>query len=150
LLDTDDGDTVRRGGCAVALTNVWFQTLGDGLVRADQVTEIDAHQTPALTGKPSHWLLDVVTTGQVGSGSRGDWWINPLHRTLIQTSHHPGDAPAVLARMLAQLDAINAAGIITTIREIPGDSADKVDVVKFHFAPFAAPAPEHDTSAEYL
>jgi hypothetical protein len=39
------------------------QTLGDGLVRADQVTGIDAHQTPALTGKPSRWLLGAMAGG---------------------------------------------------------------------------------------
>jgi len=44
----------------VGLSNVWLQTAADGLVRADQVTGIEAHQTPALTGKPSRRLLDVV------------------------------------------------------------------------------------------
>ena len=44
----------------MSLTNVWLQTWGDGLVRADQVIGVDVHQTPALTGKPAHWLLDIV------------------------------------------------------------------------------------------
>jgi hypothetical protein len=52
-------------GGRVSLSNVWVQTLGDGLVRADQVTGIDAHQTPALTGKPSRWLLGAMAGGQV-------------------------------------------------------------------------------------
>jgi hypothetical protein len=50
-------------GGRVSLSNVWVQTLGDGLVRADQVTGIDAHQTPALTGKPSRWLLGAMAGG---------------------------------------------------------------------------------------
>ena len=29
----------------MGLSRVWLQTLGDGLVRADQITGIDAHQT---------------------------------------------------------------------------------------------------------
>jgi len=54
----------------VSLTNVWVQTQSDGLVRADQITGIDAHQTPALSGKPARWLLDVVLGSSIGSGSR--------------------------------------------------------------------------------
>jgi hypothetical protein len=76
----------------------------DGLVRADQVTGIDAHQTPALTGKPSRWLLDVVLPVSIGSGHREGWGVTVLHRTLIQTSADPGNAAAALARLLAQLD----------------------------------------------
>ena len=94
----------------MSLTSVWLQTLGDGLVRADQVVGIDVHQTPALTGKAPHWLLDVVLPTPIGSGARGEWDITILHRTLVQTSEEPGDAATVLARLLAQLDAINAAG----------------------------------------
>jgi len=41
----------------MSLTTVWVQTQGDGLVRADQIIGIDAHQTPALSGKPARWLL---------------------------------------------------------------------------------------------
>ncbi|WP_300011754.1 hypothetical protein [Pseudonocardia sp.] len=36
----------------MSLTNVWVQTQADGLVRADQVVGIDAHQTPALSLDP--------------------------------------------------------------------------------------------------
>ena len=66
----------------MSLTSVWLQTLGDGLVRADQVVGVDVHQTPALTGKASHWLLDVVLPTPIGSGARGEWDITIVHRTL--------------------------------------------------------------------
>ncbi len=143
----------------VSLTNVWLQTLGDGLVRADQVTGIDAHQTPALAGKPSRWLLDVVLSASIGSGTRGDWGVTVLHRTLIQTSTDPGPAPAALARLLAQLDLISAAGIITTSREDPRttESGPELDAltggsgqVRFRFIPFTSPEPGHHTGPEYL
>lgn len=146
----------------MSLTKVWLQTLGDGLVRADQVTGIDAHQTPALSGKRSHWLLDVVLPTSTGSGTRGDWGIGVLHRTLVQTPHSPGDAPTALARLLAQLDAVSAAGVIVTSRG--GDGADRrepgsgEDVVassssspvRFRFTPFESPSPGRHTGAEYL
>jgi len=147
----------------VSLTNVWVQTQGDGLVRADQVVGIDAHQTPALSGKPSRWLLDVVLSASIGSGSREGWGVTVLHRTLVQTPDDPGDAPQALARLLAQLDLVSAAGIITPGREdtrtaLPDElstsQADDVVVhsgrVRFRFVPFAAPAPGHHTGAEYL
>jgi hypothetical protein len=141
----------------VSLTSVWLQTQADGLVRADQVVGIDAHQTPALTGKVARWLLDVVLAAPVGSGQRGDWDLNVLHRTLVQTSQPPGDAPAVLARLLAQLDVINAAGIVTVVREEVADRQPGGDAleaasscVRFRFAPFASPPPGHHTGAEYL
>jgi hypothetical protein len=151
----------------MGLTSVWLQTLGDGLVRADQVVGIDVHQTPALTGKASHWLLDVVLPTPIGSGARGEWDITILHRTLVQTSEEPGDAATVLARLLAQLDAINAAGIIITSRSrdaarsgraddpvadqsTPEQMAAQSTTVRFRFAPFPSPPPGHHTGAEYL
>jgi hypothetical protein len=151
----------------VSLTNVWLQTLGDGLVRADQVVGIDAHQTPALPGKPAHWLLDIVLPASTGNGTRGDWSVTALHRTLVQTSQQPGDAATVLARLLAQLDTINAAGVITTSHrrgvgattaaEWVGTAAaddERVAVdtasVRFRFLPFPSPPPGHHTGAEYL
>jgi hypothetical protein len=82
---------------AVSLTNVWVQTQGDGLVRADQIVGIEAHQTPALAGKPARWLFDVVLTSSIGSGTREGWGVTVLHRTLIQTGEDPGDAPAETA-----------------------------------------------------
>jgi hypothetical protein len=138
---------------------VWLQTQGDGLVRADQVVGIDAHQTPAITGKPSRWLLDVVLTSAVGSGQRGEWDVNVLHRTLVQTPESPRDAPAALARLLAQLDAINATGIVTVVRpgarpETRSELEDALEagspVVRFRFEPFATPSPTPRADTEYL
>ena len=143
----------------MGLTNVWLQTLADGLVRADQVTGVGAHQTPALSGKRSHWLLDVVLPSPTGSGSRGDWVVSVLHRTLVQTPQHPGEAPVALARLLAQLDAVSAAGVIVTSRERngadrPGPGADETaegtSAVRFRFVPFETPPPGRHTGAEYL
>jgi hypothetical protein len=142
----------------MSLTKVWLQTQGDGLVRADQVVGIDAHQTPALTGKPARWLFDIVLPASVGSGGRGDWGVNVLHRTLTQTAEAPGDAPAVLARLLAQLDAIDAAGVVTVGRAGARDAGEPVDdgigaessVLRFRFTPFASPPPGPPTGAEYL
>ncbi|MBW0089485.1 hypothetical protein I4I73_10820 [Pseudonocardia sp. KRD-184] len=141
----------------MGLTNVWVQTQGDGLVRADQVVGIDAHRTPALGGKPSRWLLDVVLSASIGSGSREGWTATVLHRTLVQTSDDPGDAPAALARLLAQLDAVSAAGVVATHRaDAPdrepgdGDLVAGAGRVRFRFVPFADPTPGHHTGAEYL
>jgi hypothetical protein len=96
----------------LSLANVWLQLLDGSLVRADQVTEITLHQTPEIAGKPSRWLLDVAVAVPVGSGDQSGWRTGPLHRTLTQTSHCPREAPAALARLLAQLDAVDAAGIM--------------------------------------
>lgn len=146
----------------MSLTNVWLQTLGDGLVRADQVTGIDAHQTPALSGKRSHWLLDVVLPSSTGSGARGDWGIGVLHRTLVQTPQSPGDAPTALARLLAQLDVVSAAGVVVISRGDDGadrreSGADEAlaassssSPVRFRFIPFESPPPGRHTGAEYL
>jgi len=142
----------------VGLTNVWVQTQGDGLVRADQIIGIDAHQTPAVSGKPAHWLLDVVLGAAIGHGTREDWALTVAHRTLIQTSDDPGEAPAALARLLAQLDHVSAAGVITTSRSAPTGPADPgsdelvagSSRLRFRFVPFPHPAPGHHTGAEYL
>lgn len=146
----------------MGLCRVWLQTLGDGLVRADQITGIDAHQTPALTGKPSRWLLDVVLAVPIGSGHREGWTVTALHRTVIQTGSDPSPAAPALARLLAQLDVINAAGIISaslvTERGARGESgngprtedATVAGGVRLRFAPFAEPAPGRHTGAEYL
>jgi hypothetical protein len=121
------------------------------------VAGIEAHQTPELTGKPSYWLLDIVLPAPVGSGAGGELWINVLHRTLIQTSVDPGDAPVALARLLAQLDAISAAGIVVTTRDGADSGAPAADgiavgseSVRFQFTPFSSPPPRDDTGAEYL
>jgi hypothetical protein len=138
------------------LGNVWLQTTGDGLVRADQVVGIEAHQTPALTGKPARWLLDVILPVGVGSGTREGWGVTVLHRTLIQTADDPGAAAAALARLLAQLDLVNATGVITTGRADTAVAPTGEQVVaasgpvRFRFAPFASPDPGRHTGAEYL
>ena|SRR5690242_5851713 len=152
----------------MSLTNVWLQTLGDGLVRADQVVGIDVHQTPALTGKAPHWLVDAILPASIGSGARGEWNVSVLHRTLVQTSTDPGDAAAVLARLLAQLGAVNAAGIVTASRVRDAARSSKGDEaaaglsmpegeattgstsIRFRFVPFPSPPPGHHTGAEYL
>ena len=139
----------------MGLDRVWVQTLADGLLRADQITGIDAHQTPALTGKPARWLLDVVVAVPIGSGRREDWTVIALHRTLIQTGHDPSPATAALARLLAQLDVINAAGIITVgLHKEPDDGAENEAAVaggvRLRFTPFPEPAPGRHTGAEYL
>jgi hypothetical protein len=136
----------------MSLTKVWLQTHSDGLVRGDQVVGIDVHQTPALTGKRPHWLIDVLLPGGVGNGRRGEWDITQLHRTLVQTSDQPGEAPTALARLLAQLDAIDATGVVVTQR-CPDHGPDGVNhdsCVRFRFVPFTGPPPGHPTGAEYL
>jgi hypothetical protein len=126
---------------AVSLTNVWLQTSGDGL------------------------LLDIVLPASTGNGSSGDWSVTVLHRTLAQTSEPPGDAATVLARLLAQLDAISAAGVVITSHrggagaptadsgtrgaEVDQVAADAASV-RFRFLPFPSPPPGHHTGAEYL
>src|SRR5689334_10018735 len=125
----------------MGLNRVWLQTLGDGLVRADQITGIDAHQTPALTGKPARWLLDVVLAVPIGSGRRDDWAITALHRTVIQTPHDPTPAVAALARLLAQLDVINAAGIITATAQRAHGETEAPELATGQSAPTPASSP---------
>jgi hypothetical protein len=50
--------------------------------------------------------------------------ISALHRTLVQLGHDPTPAWAALARLLAQLEVINAAGIITATPDPAYRSAD--------------------------
>ncbi|MCE3555393.1 hypothetical protein LWC33_28595 [Pseudonocardia sp. RS11V-5] len=96
----------------MSLASVWLQLHDGSLVRADQATEITMHPTPALSGKAAHWLLTVSVPVSVGSGDRGGWRTEQLHRTLAQTSSPPTDAPVVLARLLARLDMADAAGVV--------------------------------------
>jgi hypothetical protein len=138
----------------VSLRNVWLQTPADGLVRADQVTGIEAHTTAGLRDTPSHWLLDVVLTTSVGSGFREGWNVTAMHRTLAQTASAPGGASVALARLLAQLDGISAAGIIN-VEKVDSDAtpeglATSSGGIRFRFEPFPAPAPAHRTDGEYL
>jgi hypothetical protein len=107
----------------LSLANVWLQMLDGSLVRADQVTEITLDQTPEIAGKPARWLLAVAVAVPVGSGDPSGWRTEPLHRTLAQTDRCPREAPATLARLLARLDAVDAAGImradISRVRAAP-------------------------------
>lgn len=150
----------------MSLNHVWIETRADGLVRADHISGIETHRTPELAGKPPHWLLDVVLPVVTGSGappgSHGPGWaVGPTHRTLIQTPEHPGDAPTALARLLAQLDPVNASGVVTATIINPNadqpDPATDEDVVatasrvRFRFQPFPRPpAASHDTESHYL
>jgi hypothetical protein len=134
----------------VALRKVWLETLADGLVRADQVVAIDTHQTPELAGKPSRWLVDVAVSGTAGSGHRDGWVVGVLHRTLAQTSHPPGGAPQALARLLAQLDAVDAAGVISLDTQAGSHPDEKLAPVRFQFTSFSAPEPMPAPDAEYL
>jgi hypothetical protein len=120
----------------MGLSKVWVQTVADGLVRADSIIGITAHPTPAIAGKPSRWLLDVVLATTTGSGSAGSWISNPLHRTLAQTDHPPANATTDLAGMLARLDATDAAGVITVAR-VRGEG--NTVGVRFGFTPFSCP-----------
>jgi hypothetical protein len=87
---------------------------------------IRSHYTPALVGKPACWLLDVVLLTPLGNGRPDGRGISALHRTLIQTPHAPTGAPATLARLLAQLDAIHATGVITTIATVAPATSDTI------------------------
>ena len=120
----------------MGLTNVWVRTLSDGLIRADHIMGIDAHRTPPLAGSThAHWLLDAILPAPVGSG-RGDVWdLSALHRTLLQTPEEPVEGPVSLARLLAQLDAVDAAGVIVlTAVPAPGDPSRSLP--QFSFVPF--------------
>jgi hypothetical protein len=125
--------------------HLWLQMLDGGLVRADQITEITLHQTPEIAGKPPHWLLDVTTAVSVGSGDRVGWHVGPLHHTLAQVHTPPRDAPAALARLLAQLDADGVPGIL---RANATRSRAAPEGVRFAFTPFADAAPDAPPSAE--
>ena len=142
----------------MSLTNVWVQTHGDGLVRADQVIGIEAHTTAGLRDTPSHWLLDVVLATSVGSGFREGWNVTALHRTLAQTVSAPEGASVAMAQLLAQLDGISAAGVVivekvdaeTTAGATAEGPTTSSGGIRFRFVPFSAPAPTRRTDTEYL
>jgi hypothetical protein len=148
--------TYRSGASEVrpvSLGNVWVQTHSDGLVRADHVIGIEAHTTAGLRDTPSHWLLDIVLATSVGSGYREGWNVTALHRTLVQTAAAPEGASVVLARLLAQLDRIDAAGVIT-IEKVDTEKNDAFSAsagsIRFQFVPFQASVRDDRTDAEYL
>lgn len=113
----------------MGLQDLWIATLGDGLIRADHVTGIESHQTPALTGKPSRWLVDVTLAVPAGSGSGDGWEVSQLHRTLVQIDIRPDGAPEALARRLDELRRRDAAGVV---RLVAGEEALRVE-----FSPLA-------------
>lgn len=115
----------------MSLHSVWIRTLGDGLIRADQVIGITTHRTPSLTGKPGHWLLTAALSVPTGSGNADGWDLTSLHRTLLQTDTEPRHAPEALARVLATLAGSGTAGILTPVLSGP-DRAE----VRFDFTPF--------------
>jgi len=138
----------------MGLTRVWLQTFSDGLIRADQVIGVEAHETPALTGKTVHWLLDVVLAVPIGSGGREEWMVTALHRTLVQTGHDPTPACAALVRLLAQLDAVDAAGTVSAVAPprrrstapptdatAPDAATTSAGGLQLRFSPFADPEP---------
>ncbi|MGD9526733.1 hypothetical protein [Pseudonocardia sp.] len=129
----------------MSLANVWVQALDGSLVRADQVTEMTLHQTPEIAGKPSRWLFDVATGTPVGSGDADGWRTGPLHRTLAQADAPPRGAPVALARLLAQLDAVDAAGVVRAdvARRHGGPDRAAAGDVHFGFTPFTTAA-AHD------
>lgn len=122
----------------MGLSTVWVQTAADGLVRADSIIGITAHPTPAVAGKPSRWLLDIVLPTTTGSGSTGGWVSSPLHRTRAQTDHPPANATTDLAGMLARLDAADAAGV-NTVEQLRGEG--HAAWVRFGFTSFFRPDP---------
>jgi hypothetical protein len=130
----------------VSLSNVWVQMFDGSLVRADQVVGIELHRTPEIAGKPSRWLLDVVLPVSVGSGggAHEGWRTAALHRTLTQSSSPPGEAPPALARLLARLDAADAAGVVRA--EVTRTGAD-AGSVRVGFTAFADDDPDTPSPA---
>lgn len=123
----------------MGLERVWIETLDDGLVRADHVVEVLAHQTASFAGKPARWLVDVVTATNQGAGSVQGWNLAASHRTLIQTDSPPRGAAQRLTQLLAALHTADTAGIVTAHR-IPDDpAAGEAALVDFRFALFAPP-----------
>lgn len=128
----------------MGLARVWIETLDDGLVRADQVVEVLAHQTAAFAGKPARWLLDVVIPVSQGAGAAGQWHLAASHRTLLQTGAEPRGAAQRLVELLCTLDTADAAGIVTP-EKAPRTSSTAAaptgtpEGVTFRFRAFSAP-----------
>lgn len=127
----------------MSLTRVWVRTLSDGLLRADQVMGISCHRTPAISGKPAHWLLTASVAVPAGSGNREGWDIADLHRTLAQVGREAASAPVEFVRLLAELADADAAGIITPV--VTGEDRSEV---RFEFTPFRGHAGARDGAAD--
>jgi hypothetical protein len=140
----------------MSLEHVWLQMCDGGLVRADRISEIVVRPTPAVSGGTPRWLVDVVVPTPAGAGDRHGWRTGSLHRTLAQSPVEPREAPLDLARLLAQLDPLDTAGVVTTRVDAPaGSRADRdpgrdagAAPVRFLFSSFraAAPADARDAS----
>jgi hypothetical protein len=101
-------------------------------------------------------LLDVVLAASTSSGLSDSWILGPLHRTLIQTDHEPRDAPGQLVRLLAQLDATNAVGVVTVTPGEPEPDHDTSPArrgfpsVRLRYTPFPATEAGRHYDARYL
>ncbi|GAB2966167.1 hypothetical protein LWP59_22390 [Amycolatopsis acidiphila] len=120
----------------MGMAGIWIRTLGDGLIRADQVIGIANHRTPSLSGKPARWLLTVSLAVPAGSGSAESWDLTSLHRTLVQSDREARQAPEELARLLARLAAVGATGVVT-----PRVCGPDRDEVHFEFTRFDSDVP---------
>ncbi|GEL24823.1 hypothetical protein PSU4_37770 [Pseudonocardia sulfidoxydans NBRC 16205] len=129
----------------MSLQHVWLQMCDGGLVRADRISEIVVRPAPAASGGRPRWLIDVVVPTPSGAGDRHGWHTGSLHRTLAQSQDEPPDAPVALARLLAQLDELDVAGVVST-RADDGPASTRFVVTSFRTG--ACPPAEHpDTAA---
>lgn len=101
----------------------------------------------------------MVLPASIGSGARGEGTLTVLHRNLIQTWQQPRSVGPVLRWLLVQLDAINAAGIVTTSRgptavpETPDERGVRFRTGRsaklrgqFRFVPFRSPTRSSGTN----
>lgn len=119
----------------MSLCNVWLQLRDGDLVRADRVSEITVHPAPRMSG-PERWLVDVVVPVAAGAGDRGGWRTGPLHRTLAQCDGEPHGAQVSLARLLARLEDLDAAGVVHAQVAAPSDGAWGRPELRFLFSRF--------------
>jgi hypothetical protein len=126
----------------MGLSKVWVRTFTDGLIRADAIIGLSTHQTPALSGKAAHWLLDATLAVSVGSGNIDGMDINVLHRTLIQTRSEPVGAIEAFAQLLSRLHDTDPAGIVTIRIADPSITTPATSRVEFSFRPFSEAAQE--------
>ncbi|MCF7547857.1 hypothetical protein [Pseudonocardia sp. WMMC193] len=135
----------------MSLAKVWLQLRDGDLVRADRVDEITVHPVPRSSG-PERWLVDVVVPVETGAGDRGGWRSGPLHRTLAQCDGEPHGAQVALARLLARLDELDAAGVVHAQLTPATDGVSPRPEVRFLFSRFdtmdqTPPAVEQATPA---
>lgn len=112
------------------MTKVGVRTFTDGLIRADQIIGLSTHPTPALSGKPAHWLVDTTLAVSVGSGGAEGLNISALHRTLLQTRTEPIGALEAFAQLLSRPRATaGRAGWSSTSRPSPTPSREPPAVI---------------------